>query len=267
MQLAIEHVGQYTRPETFVQETPLCHLGLDLSGLDYMKLFVPGRETPLELAGSDLPCVTLLPPGVRVDFRFGRRRENWVIQFRLPELELEPGELRGRLRRDDTRLSVPLFHPGGGELRERFRRIRELWMSGTPADRLAAEWMTSGILGEIIAEKPAPDDRPATPAARFRALIDADAGFRKTLAELSRDAGGDPGYLRKCFEETYRIAPAEYRARRRLGRILELIGQNSLGFKEIAEEVGMRNVTHLHSFVRERCNTTPGLLRKTRRSV
>ena len=140
-------------------------------------------------------------------------------------------------------------------------------MSGTPADRLAAEWMTAGILGEIMADKPARADEPATPAARFRALIDADAGFGKTLAELCRDAGVGPGHQRKCFEETYRIAPAEYRARRRLARILELIGQNSLGFKEIAEEVGMRNVTHLHAFIRERCGVTPGELRKTRRSV
>jgi len=267
MRLKIEHVGQYTRPETYVQETQLCHLGLDLSGLDYMKFFVPGRETFLELTGSDLPCLTLLPPGVRVDFRFGRRRENWVIQFHLPELTLDPGELRGRFLCGEMPLPVPLFHPCGGELRERFRRIHELWMSGTPAARPAAEWMTAGILGEIMAEKPAPADEPASPAARFRALIDADTGFRKSLAELSRDAGAGPGHLRKCFEETYRIAPAEYRARRRLARILELIDQNSLGFKEIAEEVGMHNVTHLHAFLRERCNTTPGNLRKASRSV
>lgn len=267
MRLGIEHVGQYTRPETYVQETRRCHLGLSLSGLDYMRFFVPGREEPLELTGSALPCLTLLPPGVRIEFRFGRRRENWVIQFQLPELELEPGEFRGRFREGGMSLPVPLLHPGGGELRERFRRISELWMSGTPADRLAAEWMTVGILGEIMAEKPAPAGESATPAARFRALIDGDAGFRKTLAELSRDAGAGPGHLRKCFEETYRIAPAEYRARRRLARVLELIEENGLGFKEIAEEVGMRNVTHLHAFIREHCGTTPGNLRKSRRSV
>ena len=34
--------------------------------------------------------------------------------------------------------------------------------------------------------------------------------------------------------------------------------------QEIAEEVGMRHVTHLHAFVRERCGVTPGELQKQR---
>ena len=45
---------------------------------------------------------------------------------------------------------------------------------------------------------------------------------------------------------------------------MELIDRNELGLKEIAAEVGMRNVTHLHAFVRDRCGVTPGELQKQR---
>lgn len=271
MNLNIEHVGQYTRPETYQQTTELCHIGLGLTGLDYMRLFVPGCDAPQELSGADLPWFTLLPPGVRIDFRFGRHRENWVIQCRLPELELEPGEFRSRFLSEGVSLPVPLVHSlrmeDALEYRERFRRIRASWQGGTPADRLAAGLSSAGILGELFAGKFRENEEPETPAARFRAAIDGDVRFRKTLAELSREAGASPGYLRKCFREAYRIEPAEYRARRRMGRIIELIGRSTFGFKEIAEEVGMRHVTHLNAFVREHCGATPGELRKSRRGI
>ena len=45
---------------------------------------------------------------------------------------------------------------------------------------------------------------------------------------------------------------------------VELIDQNELSLKEIADAVGMRNVTHLYAFVRERCQVTPGELQKQR---
>ena len=124
--------------------------------------------------------------------------------------------------------------------------------------------MTIGIVGELIAGSPARQDSPPSPAARLRAFIDADRNFQSSLKELSRDIGATPGHLRRLFQEEFRISPGEYRARRRLGRILELIDQNDLSLKEIADAVGMRNVTHLHAFVRERCQVTPGELQKQR---
>jgi AraC-like DNA-binding protein len=272
MKPVITHVGQYTRAENHLQETEFCHIGLCLSGLDYMTFSAAGQTAVMELSGSEIPCFMLLPPGVRIDFRFGHRRENWVIQCHIAGLELDADELQGRFLCGNALLSVPFVQPLGPEraleLRERFRRIHGLWTSSTPANLLAAGLMSAGILGEMMAEKPSESiGHGKHLAMRFRALIDADTGFRKTLAELSRETGAAPGYLRKCFYTAYRIEPGEYRARRRLGRILELIGRDRLGFKEIAESVGMKHVTHLNAFVGERCGVTPGALRKSRRSV
>ena len=268
MQLEIVHPGRYTAPETFVQTTLFVHVGLCLGGLDYMNIAPPGGGEQLKLTGAAAPFLTMIPPGAHVDFRFGRKRENWVIQCRMPELIPVAGACRQQLEQDGSLLCFPYMRriKAGHALplRERFALVVSLWQSGTPANRIAAEWMTVGICGEMFAEEEPPDQEGTTPAARLRLAIDADRGFRKTLAELSREAGASAGFLRKCFRRAYQLEPAEYRARRRLSRIMELIDRNELSLKEIAEEVGMRHVTHLHAFVRERCGVTPGELQKQR---
>ena len=159
---------------------------------------------------------------------------------------------------------LPLSMEQAFAFRERFTRIGELHRDGTPSSIAAAEWMAAGIAGEILAGTNSGRNGSSTPVARLRALIDADRQFRKTLGELSREAAATPGHLRRLFLEKFQISPGEYRARRRLGRIMELIDRNELGLKEIAAEVGMRNVTHLHAFVRDRCGVTPGELQKQR---
>ena len=272
MKLEIVHCGLYNRPETFVQELIFTHLGLVTEGLDYMSIRLPGDAEELPIRTVDLPFLSLMPAGMTIDFRFNRRRENWVIQCRMPELR--PAlRLHGSLLKNDAgeELLIPLIRPLSMErafaLRERFVRIGELQRSGTPADTAAAEWMVIGIVGELLADTHSDRDHAPSPAARLRALIDADRQFRRTLEELCREAGATPGHLRRLFQKEFRISPGEYRTRRRLGRIMELIDRNERSLKEIAEEVGMRNVTHLHAFVRERCGVTPGVLQKQRAGI
>lgn len=269
MEATIVHCGVYTRPEIHEQKLIFVHIGLTIEGLDYMNLRLPEGGRRLRLRAADLPYLSLIPSGTMLDFRFNRRRENWVIQCRLPGLRPDPHADGSLLPSDDGgELAVPLIRPLTMEeafaFRERFARIGELHRSGTPADTAAAAWMTLGIVGELVAGPPARPGASLPPAARLRALIDADQEFRSSIRELSREAGATAGHLRRLFQEEFRISPGEYRARRRLGRILELIDQNELSLKEIADAVGMRNVTHLHAFVRERCQVTPGELQKQR---
>ena len=269
IETTIVHCGVYTRPETHVQKLIFVHIGLTIEGLDYMNFHQPEGEQKLQLRAADLPYLSLIPVGTTLDFRFNRRREDWVIQCRLPGLRPDPHTGGSLFPSDDGgELTVPLIRPLTMEeafaFRERFARIGELHRSGTPADSAAAEWMTIGIVGELIAGSPARQDSPPSPATRLRAFIDADRNFQSSLKELSRDIGATPAHLRRLFQEEFRISPGEYRARRRLGRILELIDQNELSLKEIADAVGMRNVTHLYAFVRERCQVTPGELQKQR---
>ena len=269
MELEIVHCGLYNRPETFVQELIFTHIGVVIGGLDYMNIHTSQGEMLLTLQASALPFLTLFPAGLTIDFRYNRRRENWVIQCRTPALRPAPHHPHSLLKSGIAgEIPVPLILPLSMEqafaFRERFTRIGELHRDGTPSSIAAAEWMAAGIAGEILAGTNSGRNGSSTPVARLRALIDADRQFRKTLGELSREAAATPGHLRRLFLEKFQISPGEYRARRRLGRIMELIDRNELGLKEIAAEVGMRNVTHLHAFVRDRCGVTPGELQKQR---
>ena len=56
------------------------------------------------------------------------------------------------------------------------------------------------------------------------------------------------------------IDPGEYRRRRRLDRVMELILQSDLTLKEIAAEVGMAHVTHLYALLGTRFTETPAEL-------
>ena len=266
MQLSIVHPGLYRRPETFRQQTETTHLGLILSGVDYHRYFTrDGREIGELEKGQ--PYLSLVPPGVVIDFRFGKKRENWVIQCTLSALSISTDGLASQLEYDHTEIRLPLFRPIPLEhalvLREKFAAVRELWLEGTPAARLAAELTAAGLIAEYLRVEPL--ESTESTAAQFRRLIDGDTRFHYSLAELSRQAGASPGHLRRLFREVYRIDPGEYRARRRLGRIMTLIDGSTLSIKEIAEEVGMRHVTHLHLFLKEHCGRTPGeLLRQHR---
>ena len=70
-------------------------------------------------------------------------------------------------------------------------------------------------------------------------------------------------HLRRLFLKHYRTTPAEYRARLRFAKIRQLLGKSDLSFKEIADSVGMKHVTHLYLFLKKQCGKTPAELRKT----
>ena len=78
----------------------------------------------------------------------------------------------------------------------------------------------------------------------FRKKIDADEKWEKSLEEICAELGYGRDRLRNEFFNRYKIAPNEYRARRRLQKILNLFAESRLTLKEVAFEVGMRNATH-----------------------
>ena len=93
-------------------------------------------------------------------------------------------------------------------------------------------------------------------AVELKKHLDADECFNSTLQEHCRHLGYSPEHARRCFYSKYNIDPREYRLRRRLEKIMHLLTENRMTAKEIAAEVGMRNVTHLHAFIRQRCDMT-----------
>ena len=268
MQFSILDVGHYTKLETLRQQSRAWHLGLTVSGLDYIRYFTPAGVLAGEYR-SGQPALTLLPPGASADFQFNRKRENWVIKGIMEGVSAAPGSPGLRVAYDGVALPLAYCRKIGPEraldICDRFVRIQELWLLQTPSAQLAAELCCCAVLAEFFSDCVTSSEEQ--PVERFRHAIDEDVSFRKSLAHLSREAGGSPGHLRKAFLEKYKITPGEYRARRRLSRILALLDAENMSFKEIAAEVGMRHVTHLNCFLRERCRATPTMLQRQNRGV
>ena len=72
--------------------------------------------------------------------------------------------------------------------------------------------------------------------------------------------------LRQRFIERYNLTPREYRIRKRLVRILHLFTYSDMSLKEIAADVGMKNVTHLNALIRKYYGKTPRQLCQEYRS-
>ena len=265
MNLSMLHIGLYQRPETNLQTTHSVFLGLYLSGLNYERFRgTSGGQLISEVEDVKVPALTLIPPNVRIEFQCGQKRENWVIQCSLPELHYEAGNSFTVLHDHGHSFRLPFRTPLTVEkahrLREKFKMIQENYQTGLPENIFCAETVASTLLADIILAQE--KEKIVTAAEKFKNMIDRDACFRKTLAELSREAQCSAGHISKLFVKQYLIEPGEYRARLRLRRIMHYIEQTDLSLKEIADQVGMKHVTHLHLFLRERCGTTPRMLLK-----
>ncbi len=270
MEFILYHADVYRRPEKYCQ-TLRCHfLGLNVSGLIYSRMTYGAEHVPiLNEERPKNPLLTLSPAGSRKDFCYGVKRENWVIQCGIPALSYHAGDLFTTLREGGRNFRLPLCreisHEKMLELRKVFSEVRTLSKSQLPENIFRAELLSAALLSELMAEKPVlklPDT-----GERFKAKIDADRAFQKDLGELCAEIGYSPEHARKCFAERYLVDPGEYRARLRLQLVMEKLSHTDLTLKEIADAVGMKHVSHLHIFLKKRCQLTPKqLLRQCRGS-
>ena len=260
MEFKLHHVDVYRRPEKFCQML-CCHfLSLNVSGLIYSRTTYGPEQIPVFSEETPKnPSLSLFPPGSRKDFRYGNKRENWVIQCDIPALSYHAGNMYTTLEEDGRKFMLPLFreisHEKMLELRKIFSEIRSLFKSQLPENIFRAELLSAALLSELMAEKP--EQKMPDTAERFKEKIDADRAFRKDLAEMSAEIGYSPEHARKCFTERYLVEPGEYRGRLRLQVILDKLAHTDLSLKEIADEVGMKHVTHLHIFLKKHCHRTP----------
>jgi AraC-like DNA-binding protein len=258
--LNITHADVYTKAEVHSQ-TALCHwLGLVVSGTEYAQVWRPDGRLLCDFDASVGPHLLLRLPGMATRFKFSAHRENWIIQFELPELTYDAESGNALWQSDGNRFELP-FHrmlkPGEvAALQREMSEIRQLYWSKLPRGQLAAALKTAGVLARFL-EPPGGGAVAADRVARFRALIDDDVAFRSSLQELAARAGGNVDSLRRSFRQRYQLDPGEYRTRHRVQRIMAAVAHTELSIKEIADQVGMAHVTHLHRLIRTRCGVTP----------
>ena len=100
----------------------------------------------------------------------------------------------------------------------------------------------------------------------FRKRLEEDVLWENSITEHCRKLNVNRDLLRQEFQTRYKIAPGEYRIQLRLRKICHLLAYSDLNLKEIAYEVGMKNLSHLSCFVKERCGKTPSELSREYRN-
>ena len=200
----------------------------------------------------------------------GRRKPQFQAHRFAPyDLAVIDGADRLLLRHHGTDLTLQrqlkLTQEQTFHFRSIYERIIGLMQSQLPGNIFAAEQLTAGIVAELAANETArnlPEHYQPDLADRLKQALDADREIGVTLQEHCRKLGYSPEYARRCFNRKFNIDPQEYRLRLRLEYIFRLMNMRSYSMKEIADLAGMKNVTHLHSFIRKRCGMTPRELAK-----
>lgn len=239
-------------------------ISLYISGLVWQRAYDPAGNLMNESkhgVNDTQARLSIGTPGSRTEFEYGKNRENWVIQTHFDGLEYDPETRTYSLNYDGVKIPVPQ-HINVDEtevitLRNRFRTVTEYFNSALPQNVLAAEIITLNLFRRFLEQSNISGDDPVE---RFRKNLDQDEKWTKTLEEHCRDLGVCRDSMRHAFFRRYKIAPGDYRIRRRLQKILHLFAHTQLTLKEVAFAVGMKNVTHLNSLLKDHYNKTPSQL-------
>lgn len=251
MNIKIKNLLCYRHAQKFIQTLGGTCLGFIVSGLEYMKISVPGYE-PFEVGDGTL---LLLPAGTKLEFSFNDRRCNYFSSCDIVREEdsfADSMDLPFALKVDEKRSDLML---------ELFKSAEKLANSPILRNHTAAELLLNGVLSEFV--KQTEDNVSSVPqaVAELKKAVDEDIAFQYDISELMNGIDCSHGHLRRMFKEYYQTGIAEYRSRMRLTKIKTLMLDYNLSMKEIADSAGMKNVTHLHSFIKKHCNMTPKELR------
>ena len=206
---------------------------------------------------ASAPHLSVCTPGFVQDFEYGEDRENYVTIFEWNGLRFDCDRETFMIDYDGVELEIPehiyLTPAETAFYRNRFEEIMEKWNSAIPGNMLVAEIMTMELFLRFMQTPVSGDDIVEA----FRKNLDSDTHCEKSIFSHCRELGINRDVLRARFVERYKLSPSEYRINRRLKRILYLFTYSDMSLKEIAGDVGMKNVTHLNAVIRKYYGKTP----------
>lgn len=261
MFLQLLHAGRYTHPQRSSQVTQNCFIGLNVSGCEYNIDTDPDGRFYLDTGKGYI--LSIIPPGFTCDYSYNVGRENFVLICDIPALNYDPDEEFLTLEHNNNLIRLHRAIRPGHEQMLRYRAIFEeiiaLKKSQLPGNIFMAESLCVTLCAELaIRENILAETASAhnSPGELLKNALDKDENFTMNLTEHCRKLGFAPAYVRRCFSRLYGIEPQEYRLRRKFEKICHLLNDPEFNTKEIAEAVGMRNVTHLYAFIRQRSGMT-----------
>lgn len=111
---------------------------------------------------------------------------------------------------------------------------------------------------------PAPPRR--SPAERARGYLERNPAQHTSLDMLASAAGVSKYHLVRVFRERYGVPPHAYAMRVRAGLARALLAEGRTP-REVADEAGFADVSHLTREFKREFGTTPGRFRKERKGV
>lgn len=259
LNMSIRSCGVYRNAEKCKQTINCPWLALHVSGLVFSRLYTPKGRLIAE-HGRGEAYLQLSLPGMSTNFEYDSDRENWVVMFNDIPLRFADG-VSGQLeiRDDGIWLPVPVFKSVTQEalpaMQSDMRRIRGCLSQPLPVNRLEVKLIVLGFFkfmvvgrGGTVAE---------TPAGHLKRLIDEDETFRKTLGDLSSACFYSRDHLRLLFQREFQISPSEYRAQKRMARVMELISGTTMSIKEISDLTGFEHPSHLSMAFKKAFGSTP----------
>ena len=261
----ILNAGVYRHAQKSSQTLQAIHLGLSISGAVRSTVYYPDGtlSSTFDAARNEMiPHLSLTTPGFNIEFEFDSNRENWVVIMAFPALEFHPDNHRLYWNYNGNPLpiprSIPLNETECSAFRQSFSTLCRLHQSALPRNMLEAELTVLQIMQRFLQS---PDNSDDT-VEQFRRRLAEDTRWQYSIMEHCRMLGVNRDRLRQDFTVRYNISPGEYRIQMRLRKILSLLAYSDLSLKEIAFETGMKNQSHLSSFVRERCGKSPSQLKR-----
>ena len=253
------NVGVYRYAQKSSQISRTWGIGLYLKGKIRSTSYYPDGTIKASFDASvdeDVPLLTLGAPGFKTVFEFDATRENWWIMLAFPALKYDDTTRKffwnynGHLLELSNK--IVLKSAEAAELRRPFENISRLYSGSLPQNQLQAELEILKLLQHFLRHPVEEDD----PVELLRKHLEKDTLWQYSITEHCTRLGGNRDLLRSKFVERYQISPGDFRRQMRLRRILHLIVYSSMSLKEIAFDCGMKNLSHLSSFVRKECGKT-----------
>ncbi len=240
------HVGEYRKPEKLIQAVHCPWISFYVSGMKHMRDYLPDGRLIRDAGPDEKPYFDVKFPGMKIDFEFGRGRENWVLMLEDVSIRASSDGKYAEILEGSEWVRVPFHVEVPNERvegwRMEFRRIQDSWLNPTPLNSFRARLGTMNILRFMIDGHP--DSLGSSPEEKLKRLIDEDSSFSRTVQELSRDCGMSPDHLRVLFQRRFHISPLAYRNQKRATYIMELVANSPLTVKEISASAGFKHVSH-----------------------
>ncbi|MDD5597908.1 MAG: AraC family transcriptional regulator [Victivallaceae bacterium] len=254
-------IRQFTDPvKSFTQVVFRPWIILYADGCIYERVFDNKGKLLFELHNDLNPALFLFLPGMKLEFSYSAKRNNWAII--LSDLQLRYSGQPDMFEIYDGQFWIPIprMVPLSNEMLNywelEFSRIKDVHQSSLPADQFYCKLAVCDIIKYIISRR---DDLSSSlsPAEKLKKLLDADSKFEKSIEQLCKECSYSSDYLRELFKKQYGLAPQNYRFQKRMHEAMRLITDSSLLVKEISDILGFDYNSHFTKVFRKEYNISP----------